>query len=411
MKRRVVVTGIGMMSPIGHTAPESWSAAKSGANGVDSITLFDVSNFPVKFAAEVKNFDPEKHIDAKQAKRMDRYTQLGFVAAAESVKDAGIEESADDPYRIGVVFGTGIGGIIEWEEQLQRALNKGPARVSPFFIPKLMGNAAAGHIGIHFGFKGPNYGTFSACASASHSIGDAYHIILRDEADVVVTGGSEAAVSITGVSGFASMGALSTWNDNPKEASRPFDAKRSGFVIGEGGAALVLEELEHARKRNAKIYAEMIGFGMTCDAHHLTAPDPNGTSGAKAIEKALHGFDKNKVDYINAHGTSTPLNDAAETNIIKRTFGDYARKIAVSSNKSMTGHLLGGSGALATALTTMAIKDGICPPTINYQEPDPECDLFYVPNESIEKDIDIALVNAFGFGGHNAVVALKKFTG
>lgn len=410
-KRRVVITGVGAVSPIGNTAPDTWAAAKSGTNGVDSITIFDASNFPVRFAAEVKNFDPEKYIDPKEVKRLDRSGHFGYSSAAEAIKDSGIDAAKEDPFRIGVVIGAGVGGIIEWETQHNRIREKGPSRVSPFFIPKLMGNASAGFVGINFGFMGPNYGAVSACASASHSICDAFHIIVRDDADVVVAGGTEAAVSETGVAGFAAMNALSTWNDRPKEASRPFDAERSGFVIGEGGGAIIMEELEHAKKRGAQIYAEVIGVGMSCDAHHITAPDPEGKGGAFAVEQALRGYNKEDVSYVCAHGTSTKYNDEVETAVLHKVFGEHAKKLAVSSVKSMIGHALGGSGALATAITAYAVKEGVCPPTINYRTPDPQCDLFYVPNEAIEKDVNIAIIDAFGFGGHNAIIALKKFNG
>ncbi len=411
MDRRVVITGLGAVTPIGNSVPEFWQGLIEGKNGVDYITYFDTENHATRFAAEVKNFDPEGILDRKEARKLDLFTQYSLVAAHEAILDSGLELEKEDLNRIGVVVGSGIGGIWSFEKEHEKFMNHGPRRISPFFIPQMISDIAAGHISIKYHFRGPNYCVVSACATASHSIGEAFHIIKRGDADVMVTGGAEAAICPMGVAGFNSMKALSTRNDEPQKASRPFDRLRDGFVMGEGAGIIILEELEHARKRGATIYGEIFGAGFTADAYHITAPVPGGEGAVRAMKICLQhgGIAPEEVDYINAHGTSTPYNDKNETIAIKEVFGEHAYKMHISSTKSMTGHLLGAAGAVEFIACTLAIKNGIIPPTINYEEPDPECDLNYTPNQAVEKDVKVALSNTFGFGGHNAVLGVRKF--
>lgn len=410
--RRVVITGIGAITPIGNNIEEYWKGLISGANGVDFITRFDASNFDTKFAAEVKNFDPLNYMDKKSAQRLDLFTQFALICSDEAVKDSELPLDKIDKNKVGVVYGSGIGGMWTWHHQSVIAFQgNGFQRLSPFFVPMMIADIAAGHISMKYGFKGPNYATTSACATSSHAIADSYMLIQRGMADVMITGGSEASICPMGIGGFNAMKALSTRNDSPKTACRPFDLNRDGFVMGEGAGTLVLEELEHALKRNAKIYAELVGIGLTGDAYHITAPAPGGEGAVRSMQMCLdeNNTPKEAVDYINAHGTSTPYNDKNETEAIKTVFKEHAYKMLVSSTKSMTGHLLGAAGALEGIATILAIKNDIVPPTINYETPDPECDLNYVPNKPIEKRINYALSNTFGFGGHNASLLFKKY--
>ncbi|MFH1022782.1 MAG: beta-ketoacyl-ACP synthase II [Planctomycetota bacterium] len=409
--RRAVVTGMGAVCPVGNTVPEMWGSLIAGRSGIAPITRFDTAAYDVHIAGEVRNFEPGKVMDPKAAKRMDRFAQYTVAAAIEAVNDAGLDMNRLDPERVGAVVGSGVGGLEEIETQYRILLQKGPGRVSPLLIPKMMMNAAAGQVSLHFRIQGPNFGVASACASGAHAIGDALDLIRTGETDVVITGGAEAPIAHTGIGGFCAIGALSTWRGDPTKASRPFDRERDGFVIGEGAGMVILEELGHARKRGARIYAELLGFGMTADAYHLTAPDPDGKGAARAIRMALKhgGVAPEAVDYINAHGTSTPLNDKTETLAIKTVFGDHAKKLAVSSTKSMTGHLLGAASGLEFVVTVMAVAKDVMPPTINYTTPDPECDLDYVPNTARERTVNYALSNAMGFGGHNAILLCGKF--
>lgn len=410
-KKRVVITGFGLISPIGLTKEEFTTALKNGISGVDYISSFDTSQFPTKIAAEVKNFQPENYIDKKKLRRMDRFCQFAFAAAKNAIEDAGLNLEKEDLSRIGVVIGSGIGGIATIEREMTVLLNKGPSRISPFLIPMEIINMAAGEIAIHYGFTGPNYGITSACASSNHAIGDALRLLRYGDADVIITGGSEAAITPLGLAGFCAAKALSERNDEPKKASRPFDKNRDGFVMGEGAAIFVLETLEHAIKRNAKIYAELAGYAATDDAFHITAPREDATTQAKCMKLALEdaGVSPEEVDYINAHGTSTPLNDKYETLAIKLAFGEQAYKIPISSTKSMTGHLLGAAGAIELAAILVCMENNFIHPTINYETPDPECDLDYVPNVAREQKINVALSNSFGFGGHNAAIVVKRF--
>ncbi len=409
-KRRVAITGLGALTGLGTDLKTEWGLALEGKSGVGNITLFDASAFAVRFAAEVPGFDPEKWIEKKESRRIDRFAQLAIAAAAEAAKDAGLDFSRENPERCGACMGSGIGGLNEFQDQHERLRTKGPDKVSPFMIPKLMLNAAAGLISIRFGLKGPSYATASACASASHAIGDAFRLIQHGEADVMIAGGSEGAVTAMGVSGFSNMGALSTRNDAPQAASRPFDKERDGFVMGEGAGALVLEEMDRAAKRGARIYAELTGFGMGADAHHITAPDPNGAGAAACMRRALADarVPLEQVGYVNAHGTSTPLGDKAETAAMKAVFGAHAKKLAVSSTKSMVGHTLGASGAIELVFTTLSVAEGVVHPTINYQTPDPECDLDYVPNQARKLSLKAAISNSFGFGGHNVTLVIGR---
>lgn len=411
-QRRVVITGLGTLAPNGNTTKSYWDALCNGQTGVGPITKFDASDFRVRFAAEVKAFDPSRYgMDRRSARRMDLFTQYAIAASVQAVESAGLDLAAEQAERVGVVFGSGIGGIRTFEDQHDAYRNGGPRRISPLFVPMMIPDMSAGQVSIHLGAKGPNYTMVTACASAAHAIGNAAREIWDGEADVMITGGAEAAITPMAVGGFASARTLSTRNDAPERASRPFDADRDGFVIGEGAGGLVLEELGRAKQRGATIYAEVVGAGYTGDAHHITDMAPGGEGGARAIKRALRQarVDPEEVSYINAHGTSTPVGDPGETAAIKAVFGDHAKKLAVSSTKSMTGHLLGASGAIETIAATLAIYHEVVPPTINYETPDPECDLDYVPNEAREMPITIAINNSFGFGGHNAVIVLRAF--
>jgi len=411
--RRVAVTGVGAITPIGNDAPSFWDALIHGKSGISHITKFDTEQFEVKIAAEVKGFEVSQFIDFKEARRMDPFTHYGLIAADEAIKDAGLNFDKEDPSKTGVIISSGIGGMNIYQNEQRKLFEKGPRRVSPFFIPMMIPDITAGHLSIKYGLMGPNYCTVSACASGSHGIGAAFMHIERGDADIMITGGTESVITELAVAGFSNMRALSTRNDEPSRASRPFDLERDGFVVGEGAGIIVLEELEHAKKRGAKIYAEMIGFGFTGDAHHITAPHPEGKGAVNAMIMALNNgeVDHGEVDYINAHGTSTPFNDKTETLAIKGVFGGHANNIPISSNKSMIGHLLGASGAVEFVSSVFTAQEGILPPTINYEVPDPDCDLNYVPNTAIEKKVKVIISNSFGFGGHNACLSLKRFEG
>lgn len=411
MKQRVVVTGMGVMTSLGSDLEQFWNNLLDGKSGVSLIEAFDVSEYPTRIAAEIKNFDPENFgLDKKEARRMDRFVQFAAVASKLAVEDAGIKigENADAE-RVGVMIGSGIGGLGTWEDQHNILLEKGPKRVSPFFIPMMIANMASGQVSMLTGAKGPNSTAVTACATGTHSIGDSFKMIQRGDADVMIAGGAEATIRPTGMAGFCSMRAMSTRNDEPEKASRPFDVDRDGFVMGEGAGILVLESLEHAQARGAKIYAEVIGYGMSGDAHHMTEPDPDGAARcmAKAVRDA--GIEPSDIDYINAHGTSTPVGDASETTAIKKTFGDHAYKLAVSSTKSMTGHLLGAAGGVEAVILGLTLKSGVIAPTINLDNQDPELDLDYVPNKAREANVKYALSNSFGFGGHNATIVMKAY--
>jgi 3-oxoacyl-[acyl-carrier-protein] synthase II len=411
-QRRVVVTGMGAITPIGATLTEFWDGLVSGQSGIRRIESFDTAPHDSKIAGECIGFDPKHFIDVRQLKRMDRFAQLAFGCGKMAFAHAGLEKGAFDSERAGVIIGAGIGGLAEIEDQHRRLIEKGPSKVSAFTIPKLMANAGSGHLSIEFGLQGISTTVVTACASAGNAMGDAYNAIRYGHAELILTGGSEAAVTPLGISAFAAMKALSTRNDNPAIASRPFDKDRDGFVLGEGAGMLVFEEYEHAKQRGATIYAEVIGFGATTDAGDMVQPDPLGRGAARAMQAALKSAQINpdEVDYINAHGTSTPLGDVAETKAIKRVFGDAAHSLAVSSTKSATGHLLGASGGVETIACALAIYNNVLPPTINHDEPDPECDLDYVPNHARDAKVGIALCNSFGFGGHNACLILKKLS-
>jgi 3-oxoacyl-[acyl-carrier-protein] synthase II len=410
--KRVVITGLGAITPIGKNLADYWDGLLQGQNGVGAVTLFDASEHACQIAAEVKNFDPHQYLDKKDAKRMDRFTQFGVCASIQAIADAKLEINELNADQVGVLIGTGVGGLRVMEEQNENLLNKGPRKVSPFTIPMMIANMAAGLTAIHTGARGPNSCTVTACAAGSHAIGDAFRLVQGGYATAMICGGAEAAVTPLSFAGFCSAKALSTRNDSPKNASRPFDRDRDGFVMGEGSGILVIEELEHALKRGARIYAEIVGYGMTCDAYHMTSPVPGGQGAAKAIELALVDGDlnPNQVDYINAHGTSTQANDSNETKAIKKALGARASQITVSSTKSMTGHLLGGSGGIEAVATVMAIANNQVPPTINLNNPDPDCDLDYVANASREQEVNVALSNSFGFGGHNVTLAFKKYS-
>ena len=412
IRKRVVVTGVGAITPIGNTPAEYWSGLKSGRNGVDYITLFDASSHDCRFAAEVKNFDPHLYLERKEAKRMDRFAQLGVSAAKQALEDAKLVINDLNAEQIGVLIGSGIGGIKVLEEQQTIYLNRGPDRCSPFMIPMMIANMAAGLTAIHTGAKGPNSCSVTACAAGSNAVGDAFRMIQGGYAQAMICGGTEAAVTPLSIAGFAACKALSFRNDDPKVASRPFDKDRDGFVMGEGSGILILEELQHALSRGARIYAEIVGYGMTCDAYHITSPPPGGEGAARAIRLALKdaGLTPEMVTYINAHGTSTPANDVNETAAIKSVLGEHAYKIAVSSTKSMTGHLLGGSGGIEAVASALAVANDYIPPTINLQNPDPDCDLDYVPNTGRDHKVEVALSNSFGFGGHNVTLAFKKYS-
>ncbi len=410
-RRRVVITGLGAVSPVGNTLEETWTSLVQGKSGAGPITLFDASQYPTRIAAEVKNFDPSPYLSPKELKHTDRFVQLAVASAKQAVADAKLEISKEDPFRVGVWIGTGMGGLGTIEEGYRDFQARGPSRVRPFFIPMIICNMAPGQVSISLGARGPNSCTVSACASSAHAIGDAFKIIARGGADVMVAGGTECAITILGVAGFCALKALTTRNDEPQTASRPFDKTRDGFLIAEGAAMLILEELEHARRRGARIYGEVMGYGMTSDAYHMTAPDPKGAGAAGAMKAALEdaGLSPKEISYINAHGTSTQLNDKIETKAIKQLFGEHARKVPVSSTKSMTGHLLGAGGALEFLACCMALRDQVIPPTINYRTPDPECDLDYVPNEARRAKLSVCLSNSLGFGGHNVTLIVRKY--
>lgn len=412
--RRVVVTGLGVVTPIGHDVETFWRNLLNGVCGVDRITAFDPSGFDTQIAAEVKNFDPSPAFPSqKEMRRTDRFSQFGVHAAWQALNDCGIDLNKADRDRIGVIIASGIGGLYTTAEQHKVLLDRGPGRMSPFTIPMLILNMASGLFSMYHKLRGPNFSTCSACASGNHAIGEAWRAIKMGDADMIFAGGAEATIIPLGVGGFCAMKAMSTRNDDPKHASRPFDADRDGFVMGEGAGVLVLEELEHAKRRGARIYCELAGYGTSADANHVTAPDPDGAGAALCMQRALHraGLNPTDVDYINAHGTATPLGDISETRAIKTVFGQHARKVAVSSTKGATGHMLGAAGAVELIVCVKAIATGVVPPTINYEKPDPECDLDYVPNVPREMRVDAALNNSFGFGGHNACIAVKRFTG
>ncbi len=411
-RRRIVITGMGTVTPIGLNVEEYWQNSQIGKSGVGKITYFDASKYDTNIAAELKGFDPLNFLEKKEVNRMDPFAQYGMASAEMALIDSGLNLENEDKDRIGVIFGSGIGGMLTWHNQMQAYYEAGgPHRISPFFVPMMIADIAAGHISMRYKLKGPNYATTSACATSSHAIADAYMLIQRGDADIMFTGGSEAAITPMGVGGFNAMKALSTRNDEPEKASRPFDAKRDGFVMGEGGGVLILEEMQHAMNRGAKIYAELSGIGLTADAYHITAPAPGGEGAVRSMRICLKdaNLSPEDVDYINAHGTSTPFNDKTETQAIKTVFGDHAYKLHVSSTKSMTGHLLGAAGVIEAIITILGIQHNTLPPTINYEFPDLDCDLNYVPNKSIRKTISAAISNTFGFGGHNASLLFRKF--
>jgi 3-oxoacyl-[acyl-carrier-protein] synthase II len=409
--RRVVVTGLGAITPVGTTLAETWDSLLAGRSGAAELTLIDHHDFDVHFGCEVKNFEPAQWMDAREAKRVDRFTQLAMASAVQAMADSGLDMEKEDRRRCGIVYGSGIGGVLSMEEQFRRYNDKGARRVSPFTIPLLMVNCAPGMLAIRYGFQGVNYAPVTACATGTHALGLALRHIQWDEIDVAMAGGSEAGISILGLGGFSNMGALSTRNDDPTKASRPFDKNRDGFVLAEGAGAIILEELEHAKARGAKIYAEFLGYGMTDDAYHITAPCEGGEGGARGMMQAMEdsGITPDQVDYINAHGTSTPFNDKNETAAIKLAMGDAAKKVSVSSTKGCTGHMLGATGAAEFAFMTLAMQQGIIPPTINYETPDPECDLDYTPNQAKKREIRYALSNSLGFGGHNCTVCIGRY--
>jgi 3-oxoacyl-[acyl-carrier-protein] synthase II len=406
MKRRVVVTGIGAVTSLSRKVDDLWQKLLRGQSGIHQLQLFDTTDHKVKFGGDIHDWSIDGYIDRKEEKRIDRFTQFAMVAGIDAVNDSGLDFSKEDPFRCGVILGSGIGGLSEIEAQHERLLTKGPDKVSAFTIPKLMLNAAGGHVSIRYGLRGPNYAVATACASATNAMGDAFKSIQYDDADIMITGGTEAACTPMGLSGFANMRALSERHDDPAGASRPFDAERDGFVLSEGAGLLVFEEYEHARKRGARIYGEILGYGASADAGHITQPDVEGTGAAKAMACALRDgrLSPDTIDYINAHGTSTPLGDAAETIAIKTVFAEHARKVSISSTKSQLGHLLGASGGVELVICMKALQHGICPPTINYQTPDPACDLDYTPNTPRERKLRVVMSNSFGFGGHNASI-------
>jgi 3-oxoacyl-[acyl-carrier-protein] synthase II len=408
--RRVVVTGVGVVSPLGTGNRKNWDALTAGVSGIDRITRFDASDFPIQIAGEVKDFNPEDFIEKKEIKKMDLFIQYSLAAAQFAMEDSGLQVTEENATRVGVLVGAGLGGLPTIEKYHLALQEGGYKKISPFFIPMLITNLAPGHISIKYGAKGPNVSSVSACATGTHSIGDAYHMIRRGDADAMIAGGTESVVTPLAIGGFAVMRALSTRNDDPKGASRPFEKNRDGFILSEGAGIVVLEEYEAAKKRGAKIYAEVVGYGLSGDAYHLTAPAPGGEGAARCMKMALDnaGVNPEQVDYINAHGTSTPMNDLYETMAIKQVFGAHSGKLMVSSTKSMTGHLLGAAGGVEAVYTLMAMDSGIVPPTINYQEPDPECDLDFVPNTAREAGVTFALSNSFGFGGTNATLLFRK---
>jgi 3-oxoacyl-[acyl-carrier-protein] synthase II len=411
-RKRVVVTGLGAVTPIGLDVPQYWSGLITGKNGVAPITHFDADKFDTRFAAEVKDFNPEIYFDKKSVKRLDRFSQFAIAASVQAIEDSNINLEKTNLDRAGVIYGSGIGGLQTLQDEHWKYFQeKNPRIISPFFVPMMISDLAAGQISIRFGLKGPNYATTSACSTASHAISDAYMIIERGAADVMVCGGSEASITEIGIGGFNAMRAISTWNDRYLEASRPFDVDRNGFVMGEGAGTLILEELDHALNRGAKIYAELAGIGLTADAHHITAPAPGGEGAVRSMKIAVEeaGLLLTDIDYINAHGTSTPHNDINETKAIKTLFGEHAYKLVINSTKSMTGHLLGAAGGIEAIATLLAINNSLIPPTINLDNPDPECDLNYSAKRVTKKEIKAAISNTFGFGGHNASLLFKKF--
>ena len=412
MAQRVVVTGLGLVTPVGNDVESTWSALLAGRSGAAPIAKFDASALQVRFACEVKNFDPLQYIDRKESRRLDLFAQFAIAASHQAVVQAGLDKEVPSPDRTGVVIGSGIGGMQTFEEQCGLYLTKGPDRVSPFFVPMFIPDIAAGLVSIRFGLRGPNFATVSACASSAHAIGESYRMIRDGDADAMVTGGAEAAITGLTIAGFQNMRALSSRNDDPATASRPFDKDRDGFVLGDGGAAVVLESLEHATRRGAEILGEVIGYGASGDAHHMTAPAPKGEGAQRAMRACLQdaGVPYESVGYINAHGTSTDQGDIAETEAVKAVFGDHARKLVFASTKSMTGHLLGAAGALEFAACLQTVRTGKIAPTINQFTPDPACDLDSAPNRMVEREVDVAISNSFGFGGHNATLAVRRFT-
>lgn len=412
MKRRVVVTGVGLVTPLGTGTEKTWEGLIAGRSGVGPITRFDASGHAAQIAAEVKDFQPDDYFDRKQAKNLDHFVQYAIAASEMAVQDSGLIVTEENAERVGVITGCGMGGLPTIEQYHGVLMEKGPKRITPFFIPRVIPNMPSGHISMRVGAKGPNLALSTACAAGTHGVGEAYRHILHGDCDVAITGGAESVVCPLAVGGFSSMKALSTRNDAPEKASRPFDRNRDGFIIAEGAGMLVLEELEHAKARGAEIYAEVIGYGLSSDAYHIAAPPDNGEGGARCMAMALRdaGINPTEVDYINAHGTSTPLNDKCETSAIKSVFGDHAYKMMISSTKSMTGHMLGGAGGIESVFLAMTLDRGIVPPTMNLEEPDPDCDLDYVPNVAREAKITTGLSNSFGFGGTNAVVVMRKFS-
>lgn len=413
MNKRVVVTGMGVICPVGNDVTSAWAALVRGESGIGRITRFDATGFETQIAGEVKGFDPVAYMGAKEARRMDRFTQLAVAAAYQALQYARLSVAPENAYDIGVLVGSGIGGIGTLSDQIQVLNTRGPGRISPFLVPMMISDMASGQISISLGLKGPNLGVVSACSTSAHALGEATEIIKRGDAEVMVAGGSEAAVVPIGIAGFTAMKALSTRNDEPEKASRPFDAKRDGFVLGEGAAVVILESLSYAEKRGAPILAEVVGYGSTADASHITAPAEDGEGAARAMMMAMKraGLEPHQIDYLNAHGTSTPLNEKCETLAIKWAFGDYAYQLPVSSTKSMTGHLLGAAGALEAAVCIEAIRNGVIPPTINYEFPDPDCDLDWVPNVARTQQVRTAMSNSFGFGGHNVSLIFSRYDG
>ncbi|HEV2971619.1 MAG TPA: beta-ketoacyl-ACP synthase II [Pirellulales bacterium] len=410
IKRRVVVTGLGAVTSLSLKVEDLWQRILRGESGIHPLRLFDTTRYKVKFAGDIYDWSPGEYISAREEKRLDRFTQLALVAGIDAVRDSGLDFSREDPFRAGVILGSGIGGLSEIESQHLRLIQKGPDKVSAFTIPKLMVNAASGYMSIQFGLRGPNTAVATACASAANAIGDAFKTIQYGEADIMVTGGTEAAITQMGIAGFSNMKALSERNDEPAKASRPFDRDRDGFVLSEGAGLLVIEELAHAKARGARIYAELLGCGATADGGHITQPDESGAGAANAMRRALNdgGVNPDEIAYINAHGTSTPLGDQAETKAVKKIFGDHAHRLSISSTKSQLGHMLGASGGVELILTILAVRDGTIPPTINYDTPDPLCDLDYTPNEARRRDVPVAMSNSFGFGGHNASLVVGR---
>ncbi len=408
--RRVVITGVGFVSPIGSDKIEFWNNLVDGKSGISAVESFDVSQYPCRIAGEIKDFDPSRYLEKKEAKRVDRFTQLGIAAALEAWRDAGLDNVRLDKDEVGVLVGSGIGGIQTIEQQLRILAEKGPRRVSPFLVPALIANMASGYISILLGLRGPNSTVVTACATSTHAVGDAWHIIGRGDAEIMLAGGAEATISHLAFAGFSSARALSTRNDEPEKASRPFDLKRDGFVMGEGSGVVVLETLEHALSRGASIYGEIVGYGMSGDAYHMTAPDPEGRGAFLCMRRALRSASAapEEIDYINAHGTSTEFNDKIETMAIKKLFGEHAYKLAISSTKSMTGHLLGAAGVIELIATLLIMQHQVIHPTVNYEYPDPECDLDYVPNQARESAVELAISNSFGFGGTNATLVVKR---